>query len=710
MKRIINLFVLLIVPGMLWASNGWFPVRQITVNDVQDQKPSIDIGKDGRPILACNEIVPNKKYDIFVFNDDDNIWRSVNITSTYLISDYQPVIKSDKSGDLHVFYLSRLANRNNKLYVFYSCFTQGAWSEPTCISLNKPSQAPESRPVVAVDSKNNLHVVFHDDDGKLWYLNKTGNQWNKPEEITAASDSINWYPSIAVDMWDRIHMVYLGGTQGDYSVKYMVRNSKGWENPVTAVSSQWKPWHPVVAVSETGVVHIAFSCDEALTRNIAYTKSQKTGWMVPERLINDSAENDFPTIVLDKDENVHIAYHGGVGGDSGPYTIYYSNNINKKFIKPYPIVKSNIFFYEPAMISDREGYGWITYYGFDGNDTELFLQKTQSPLNKMPKQPSGEVSYINYPDRKNRYLPPLDLNYIPAQAVVLKGKKITISPGHGGLAHLAEYRYGATNSREDEFNFGVAQYLRKYLEESGATVYMCRTTDVDVDIINRPAMALENGSDLFVSIHHNAFDFYSNYGSVYFHGEPDDNPESLDMARFVNQNISDYMNIPTVGVMSDYYSYWGSGYGELRGLQNKIPGILGEGSHFYCFAEEEQLRNVDYLRRQAYAYFRGLVSYYSLENPVAKLLEPLEPASNKPNVKILIDEGNVKGELRKIVPSSVKLIVDGKSVVSDYNWRSGILTWTPEVPLSSGNHVLEVFCTNYDKINLSRTRFTITVQ
>lgn len=81
-------------------------------------------------------------------------------------------------------------------------------------------------------------------------------------------------------------------------------------------------------------------------------------------------------------------------------------------------------------------------------------------------------------------------------------KKVAIDAGHGGN-DLGSTRSGLY---EKDANLAIAFYLQEMLLEAGYEVYMVRDTDVYVELVDRPAMAMESGADLFISIHLNSID------------------------------------------------------------------------------------------------------------------------------------------------------------------------------------------------------------
>ena len=78
---------------------------------------------------------------------------------------------------------------------------------------------------------------------------------------------------------------------------------------------------------------------------------------------------------------------------------------------------------------------------------------------------------------------------------------VCIDPGHGGEASGAESYSGRL---EKDVNLVLAFDIRRALTNAGFRVVMTREDDRDVDLFARPAVAIMNDCDLFLSVHHNA--------------------------------------------------------------------------------------------------------------------------------------------------------------------------------------------------------------
>lgn len=92
----------------------------------------------------------------------------------------------------------------------------------------------------------------------------------------------------------------------------------------------------------------------------------------------------------------------------------------------------------------------------------------------------------------------------------LKGKVITLDPGHGGTDPGA---IGKSGLKEKEVTLAISKKVQELLKKKGAKVYMTRTTDVDVygpyagdaeELQARVNVAERNNSDLFISLHINS--------------------------------------------------------------------------------------------------------------------------------------------------------------------------------------------------------------
>lgn len=84
----------------------------------------------------------------------------------------------------------------------------------------------------------------------------------------------------------------------------------------------------------------------------------------------------------------------------------------------------------------------------------------------------------------------------------IKDLKIAVDAGHGGSNTGAS----GTKSKaiEKEYTLKIAQELEAYLKDKGAAVYMTRTHDTDLTMVDRTLMLRAQAPDLLLSIHLNS--------------------------------------------------------------------------------------------------------------------------------------------------------------------------------------------------------------
>lgn len=83
----------------------------------------------------------------------------------------------------------------------------------------------------------------------------------------------------------------------------------------------------------------------------------------------------------------------------------------------------------------------------------------------------------------------------------LKKLKIAIDAGHGGANTGAK---GTTGILEKDYTLKIAKQLQSKLQDKGATVFMTRTEDVDINMVDRTLIVRKEEPDLLISIHLNS--------------------------------------------------------------------------------------------------------------------------------------------------------------------------------------------------------------
>jgi N-acetylmuramoyl-L-alanine amidase len=179
----------------------------------------------------------------------------------------------------------------------------------------------------------------------------------------------------------------------------------------------------------------------------------------------------------------------------------------------------------------------------------------------------------------------------------LRGRVIALDPGHPPAGAT-----GPTSLYEGEVALAVAQRAKAMLEARGATVVMTRTTMDPLDLAPRRAIARRADSDVFVSIHLNAFPDGVNpfvavtgTGTYFFrtYAEP--------VARAIQQRMLANMSLRDEGIF----------YRSLAvTVQSWMPSVLLEGAYMIIPEQEAALRTAGYQDRYARSIVEGLEAYF----------------------------------------------------------------------------------------------------
>jgi N-acetylmuramoyl-L-alanine amidase len=171
----------------------------------------------------------------------------------------------------------------------------------------------------------------------------------------------------------------------------------------------------------------------------------------------------------------------------------------------------------------------------------------------------------------------VELQKPPPGLPSVKGLRIVIDPGHSSDPGAV----GPTGLTEAEANLAIARELRSLFRRRGADVIMTREDTSHVDLYGRPAIAVGQDADLFISIHNNALPdgvnpFVNHGSSTYYY-----RPHSIDLAKAIQRRL-----VPATGVGS-----YGLYHGNLAVARpTQYPAVLVECAFMMIPEQESMLR------------------------------------------------------------------------------------------------------------------------
>jgi N-acetylmuramoyl-L-alanine amidase len=312
---------------------------------------------------------------------------------------------------------------------------------------------------------------------------------------------------------------------------------------------------------------------------------------------------------------------------------------------------------------------------------------------KVAREPQvTQQAALDYGQFALRQLPP----GISPDAV--KGKRIVIDPGHGGMFGGA---VGPNNLREADVNLGVGLYLWGMLTNAGAEAYLTRVADANVyqgaaidlkkDLAARAEFARFHKADLFVSIHHNADSIAGrkkNSLETYF--RMSDAGPSLDVARCINRQLALSLKQTDNVILSGNFHV-------LR--ESPAAAVLGEPSYISDADNAFRLGLAPVQRIEAQAYFFGIAEYFSKGAPRIEKMEPTGVIRDSPSPLLTARVSDDRGT--PIDPETIIMLIDGKPAQASYDAAASVISYLPPERLSNGRHTIRLSVRN---VNGNSTR------
>jgi len=192
---------------------------------------------------------------------------------------------------------------------------------------------------------------------------------------------------------------------------------------------------------------------------------------------------------------------------------------------------------------------------------------------------------------------PLSADGLP---LVPRGRfKVVIDPGHGGPDPGA---VGIAGLRETDVVLDVSLQLARLLQSRGVEVVLTRTTEVDVDLPPRVALANSSGADVFLSVHANALSMMrpdvNGIESFYF--EPAGNRARSLAAAVQQQMLAISPGSPDRGVRTARFFV-------IR--RTVMPSTLVEMGFVTGALDAPRLMDANFRRRMAVALATGVLTY-----------------------------------------------------------------------------------------------------
>ena len=269
-------------------------------------------------------------------------WTETALTTDTTYIQMRPSIAVDASNNLHVVWNGAHSGSPSNYQIRYIKYTAGGSWDASPTNLTSGSYSQDS-PSIAVDSSNNLHVVWSGahsgspSNYQIRYIKYTaGGSWDaSPTNLINEPSYWNVFASIAVDSSNNLHVVWYGYYSGSayYQIRYIKYTvGSGWDaSPTNLTSDSYHQYSPSITVDESNNLHVVWCGQHSTSTSIYQVRYKKytvgTGWDAsPTNLTSESTagyDQYTPSIAIDSSNNLHVAWFGKYSGSTTYYQIRY---------------------------------------------------------------------------------------------------------------------------------------------------------------------------------------------------------------------------------------------------------------------------------------------------------------------------------------------------------------------------------------------------
>ena len=265
---------------------------------------------------------------------DPQVWGSVVLTPDYYTGPGRRLARTS-DGTLCALY-TKLVGEDTQIWFRTSSDGGGTWGGDVQLT---PDSTSNQYPALAVDSQDNVHVVYKTETGgaQVWYLARIGGTWQTtPERISDASYASS-RPMVAVDALDQVHVVWEASGAGTVTqIWWRTYQGGAWQSQVrlSSLAEQDNEYQQAasVAADGNGGLHCVWhgNADGYTGAQIWYRGYQSGVWREPVRISTGEGMEDYaqacPTLAVEGDGTVHAAWEGCADGYTSEVQIWYAGS------------------------------------------------------------------------------------------------------------------------------------------------------------------------------------------------------------------------------------------------------------------------------------------------------------------------------------------------------------------------------------------------
>ena len=285
-------------------------------------------------------------FSLPVAGDNTNISKSPGWDSSY------PRIAVDSSNNIHVLWVEEYSSSSRDVFHAWYDSTNQVWSDPKNVSNNNKVYSDTYRScAIAVDDADNVYAVWAQKTVIRLRI-FSGGSWNNPLTVATSSAEVDC-PRVAASDNGNVYIIWYG-LNGKVHSKSKVNGS--WESDKTISVSGRRSKFPDIAVGNN-LVYACWVEKSGGKYSAVYAKRNKgynSSWSGVSKVYASSLSHSHAVLELDSSDRPHIVWTSYV---EGPRVVKYSHWTGSGFTTPVEISSTRM----------------LHYPGIDERDDDIFV-------------------------------------------------------------------------------------------------------------------------------------------------------------------------------------------------------------------------------------------------------------------------------------------------------------------------------------------------
>ncbi len=312
------------------AQAQWTPAKRLTWTSGDSYKPGIAVDSKDTLHVVWHDYTPGPPEIYYKRSTDGGTtWSAVKRLTWTPDGSYEPAIAIDSSNNLHVVWHDYTSGPPE---IYYKRSTDGGatWSSAQRLTW---TSASSYNPVIAIDSGGTLHVVWSEDTPglpEIYYKKSTdgGATWSAIKRLSWTSGD-SYFPALAIDSSDAIHVVWEDFTPGYAELYHKRSTDKGttWSADKRLTSTSGNSLAPAMATASVNTLHVVWYDSTPGNDDLYYKRSTDGGltWSADKRLTWTSGDSYFPGTAVNSGTTIHVVWHDSTPGSA---ELYYKRSMD----------------------------------------------------------------------------------------------------------------------------------------------------------------------------------------------------------------------------------------------------------------------------------------------------------------------------------------------------------------------------------------------